>query len=253
VAYQPIFSNWDNDGVSRDNLGPWRNRGVTSINIVSGSTTGYLSTSEGASGSALSDYGRISFAMTGTNSSSFNVLSAFRHTNGSGNAPTGSWMRISGNFGTLWPQSGDSAWTTDDHNRVLRGVVAAQYAPMAPGLFVHPGTNPLWIPGASDVPIFRQAVLLSDLPIARTIDIYSEQSSLDRVGQTVEYPRDTEPSDNRRYMTWRTQTISTSPFGDFRSGVEIIPAQIIISPYIPAPSAAALLGLGGMFAVRRRR
>lgn len=247
VAYQPIFSNWDNDGPSMDNLGAWRNGGVNSALYHNGQSEGYLSPAEGASGAALADYGRVSFVGIATQPSFFNVLSAFRHSDRSNGAPSGSWMRISGSFGSQWPGTAEGPLEIDDGNRILRGVVSAQLAKFNTNLLVPGNLNRFWIGGSTDVALFRQAVLLSDLATSRTISITSEQSSLDRAGANLG------TTDNRRFMTWRTTEYSNNASGDLRTGVDIIPAQIIVSPYIPAPSAFALLAMGGVVAHRRRR
>jgi hypothetical protein len=246
VAYQPIFSNWDNDGPSMDNLGAWRNGGLNRASYSDGTSVGYLAPAEGASGNALADYGRISFVHVATTPETFNVLSSFRHVDGSAGAPAGSWMRVSGSFGNIWPTSGSLPLGTADANRIIRGVVSGQMAKFGTSNPNPDGVNLFWIGGSTDVAIFRQAVLLSDLATARTITITSEQSSLDRAGFNVG------SMDNRRYMKWHTTLHSSVP-GDLYNSVDIIPAQIIVSPYIPAPSAFALLAMGGVVAHRRRR
>lgn len=239
ILYQPTLSNADNEGPSQDSFGAWRNNGRTGFGIPGS----LLSTSEGASAAPLSTYGRVGFGGTGSTDDFQNVHTTFRHTNGSNGAPQGSFLRAAGSFVQQWPIAGDtSAWTVNDSNRFGRGISAMQLSEISP---VNQSLNPNWQGGTTDIVIFRQAVLLSDLGAARVLDLTSDQSFLYRVGRHT-----SNQGDNRRYMTW--WTTPSGPIASYRVGVDIVGAQIIVSPNIPAPGALALLGLGAC-ATRRRR
>ncbi len=243
VLYQPIFSNWDNEGPSQDNIGAWRNGGVGGQSPVGSSPRqGMLTTAEGESGEALTSYGRVGFGAISTNFANQNTLASFRHVDGSFNAPQGSWLRIAGFWVQAWPAMIDGPLTSDLGNRVLRGVSSAQWSEILPG---GNGSNPDWRSQTVDIVVFRQAVLLSDSTMSRTIEISSDHASLDRENWSIGSQNDT------RVMQWHVSSTATT-FGSLRTGVAIDSAEIIIAPNIPSPGAIALLGLGAI-AVRRRR
>ncbi len=235
--YQPMISNWDNDGASRDSLGTWRNGGASG-DYMPGDTM--LSAAEGQSGAPLASYGRVGFGYHGQATQFFNVLTSFHHNNGSFGAPAGSWLRIAGTFGSQWPRTGtEASWGADDANRVLRGVSSTQHVEtLATG-----DPNPFWVGGTQDVVLFRQAIVLSSDSTSRSLAITTDPSTFLRASNLG--------TDNRRYMLWQTFQ-DGPPFGSYRSAVDIVGAEVIVTPNIPAPGFAAFL-TGTLVSSRRQR
>jgi len=234
VLYQPTFSNADNvdGGNGVDNLGPWRNGG-NGGNAIAGSM---LTQAEGDQGTALADYGRVRFGGTATAVTGSNTMTSFRHSGGSDGAPAGSWIRAAGNFVTQWPAPLPAATDATNLNRILRGISSQQQSQASVPAF--------HVLGTSGLVLFRHAIILSNDPAVRDITFSSFTESVRRVGSTTS-------TDDRRYMTW--QTGSADPGSGtlgHRTGVAFLPATISI---IPSPASAALLGLGGLIAARRRR
>lgn len=236
LLYQPVFSNWDNEGASQDDLGAWRNGGVGGDGIANS----ILTASEGLSGAALATYGRVGFGAQRSQSSTFSTITNHRHTGGSSGAPQGSLLRAAGAFATQWPQLNPPAWTIEDSNRVTTGLSARQLSRINPRTGL---VNPFWTDGTTDLVIFRQAVLLSDTDLARTISINSEEAFLEReqfaAGST----------DNRRFMSWWTQETGGA-VTDYRSGVEFLSATIHI---VPSPATGvAIVACASLLLTRRR-
>jgi hypothetical protein len=88
--------------------------------------------------------------------------------------------------------------------------------------------------------ILRQSITLSNDPAVRTLQFSSFIESARRVGGTTS-------TDDTRYMSWQTGTADN---GSHRTGVQYVPGTINV---VPTPASAALLGLGGLIAARRRR
>ncbi|MFN5945162.1 MAG: hypothetical protein ACK5ZG_14720 [Phycisphaerae bacterium] len=236
LLYQPVFSNWDNDGASQDDLGSWRNGGVGGDGIANS----MLTASEGASGAALATYGRVGFGAQRSQSSTFSTITNHRHAGGSSGAPQGSFLRAAGAFATQWPQLNPPAWTIEDSNRITTGMSARQLTRVNPRTGL---VNPFWTGGTTDIVIFRQAVLLSDMDVARTISISSEEAFLER----EQFAAGT--TDNRRFMSWWTQEMGGS-VPDYRSGVEFVSASIHV---VPSPAAGvAMVAFAGLLLTRRR-
>jgi hypothetical protein len=241
ALYQPTFSNADNTGTGAqaDQVGTYVNGG-NGGNSTAGSI---LTTADGNNGGALAGYGRVNFGATVNAATAFNTLSTFRHTAGSDGAPAGSYIRIAGVFVSQWPRVLNPVppvdVVADDLNRILRGVSAQQQSRDLQPTFHTQGLNNV---------IFRQAITLSDDAATRTLQFSSFQEAIRRWGSAT---GTTEP-DDRRYMTWQTSSSNSgSDANGHRTGVEFVPASIIVN--IPTPGAAALMGLGGLMAARRRR
>ncbi len=229
ALYQPTLSNADNTGTGaqQDQIGAWRNGG-NGGNSIAGSM---LSVAEGNQGTALADYGRVLFGGTATAATGSNTMTSFRHTGGSDGAPAGSWIRMAGNFVTQWPAALPAAPAAADTNRILRGISAQQQSFALNSTF--------HVAGLSNV-IFRQAIILSDDPAARTVQFSSFIESARRVANTG--------TDDTRFISWQT---SNSDSGSHRTlGVQYVPANINV---VPTPASMALMGLGGLVAARRRR
>lgn len=230
ALYQPTFSNADNSGAGAqaDQIGPFLNGG-NGGNSVAGSM---LTEADGNNGGPLAGYGRVRFGGTATTATGSNTMTSFRHSAGANGAPAGEWIRMAGSFVTQWPQPLPTATTADNINRILRGISSQQQSQALNSTFHVVGTQGLVI--------FRQALTLSDDPAVRTVQFSSFIESARRVGGTTS-------TDDTRYMTWQTGNADS---GSHRTGVTYVPANINV---IPTPASAALLGLGGLIAARRRR
>lgn len=228
--YQVTFSNADNAGPSRDTPVAFPGDGTSTY------TQNMLTAAEGASGGALSRYGRVTFGGIGQTAAIINRLRVFSHggdvaLNG---APDGSWLRISGEGSTQWPADAlpgvqQSAAT----NLINRGIAAAQSGSGGPG-----SLNTFFVGGVQNLVVFRHAIRLSDLDAQRVMTITTFQGMLNRFGNT---------EDDRRYISWHDST--ALGFGAYRTAVAIVPATIVI----PTPGVFVLLSVGGVFAVGRRR
>lgn len=237
ILYQPVIPNADNEGPVRDELGPWRNGGVSG-NFIPGTL---LSPAEGQDGGPLPSYGRIGFGFFSTEATGSNVLTSFRHSGGSDGAPQGDWLRIAGNFVSQWPSSGTGAWTTDDSNRILRGVSAGQWCRINPLTGV---PNPVWQGGTQDLVIFRQALIVGDAAQDRTIEITMQDEFLRRAGMGVG------STDNRRHVRWFTQDVQQHSAA-YRTSLTITPAIALVTIPSPGLGVAAIAGCAAV--VRRRR
>ncbi len=238
MTFQPVIPNADNEGPVKDELGPWRNGGVTG-NYVPDSM---LTPAEGASGAALASYGRVSFGYPATVATASNILTSFRHTNGSNGAPAGNWLRVAGNYVSQWPVAGDAPdFSVADQNRVLRGVYCAQnsnYLPTGTGL------NPFYVAGSTSVVVFRQSLIVGDENTDRMVDITAEDWSFRRAGTT------SSPTDNRRYISWYTEEVQQ--FGAaYRTSLTVTGARAIVT--VPEPQAFALAVWALPLVARRRR
>jgi hypothetical protein len=240
ITYQPTFSNADNTGAGAtvDTLGSYRNGGNQG-SAIAGSM---LSAAEGNDGNALaSGYGRVVFGGTAANTASQNTVTNFRHGGGAAvaGAPAGSWLRVAGSSVTNWPLAAlptAADATATNLNNINRGVQAGQQAQTNPvtGL-----ANTFHVAGFQNVVIFRGAITLSTDTDVRTLVLSSAAGSLQRVGATNN-------ADDNRFMTWQTNNFGST----IQTGVVTTDASIRI---IPTPATAALLGLGGLVAARRRR
>ena len=236
ALYQPTISNADNQGPVMDELGTWRNGGVGAQSIPAG----MLSIAEGNDGGQLPSYGRIGFGAIGTSAFTLNTLSSFRHVDGSNGAPPGSWLRLAGSYVSQWPVAGSGpGWTTDDGNRILRGVPAAQGSRLSAG--GTGGPNPYWRGGTLDLVLIRQSLTLGDLAINRAIEITTEERFIRRVNLSS-------GTDNRRYVSWYTQDAQLFSSA-YRTSLTITPA--IALDTIPAPGAAVVVL--ACLCIRRRR
>lgn len=240
ITYQPTFSNADNTGAGAtvDTLGSYRNGGNQG-SAIAGSM---LSAAEGNDGNALaSGYGRVVFGGTAANTASQNTVTNFRHGGGAAvaGAPAGSWLRIAGSSVTNWPLAAlptAADATATNLNNINRGVFANQAAQTNPvtGL-----VNTFHVAGTQNLVVFRGAITLSTDTDLRTLVLSSAAGTQQRVGAT-------NSADDTRFMTWQTGNFGTT----IQTGVLITDASIAI---IPTPATAALLGLGGLVAARRRR
>ncbi len=237
ALYQPIIPNADNEGPVMDQLGPWRNGGNDGQNIAGS----LLSVAQGNNGAPLTTYGRVGFGLPVASATGFNTHTLFRHSGESNGAPPGDWLRISGTFGAQWPVSGnETTWTSDDSNRVLRGMAAAQYSRAISG----GEQNSHWRGGTQNLVILRQALFIGDASQERSLEITCDEASLRRAEMTQE------STDNRRYVSWYTQDIQT--FTDaYRTSLTVTPALAFVT--VPAPGTAACVGVLTCFLSRRRR
>ncbi|HLP84384.1 MAG TPA: hypothetical protein VK157_08540 [Phycisphaerales bacterium] len=237
MRYQPTFSNTINSGVSVDTNAPFRNGG-TSGSGIAGSM---LTASEGASGSQLASYGRVTYGGFAANSQTQTVLTQFRHGGGfAGNgAPAGSWIRLAGDFVTNWPSPTIPAGTATatSINTVLRGVSATQLSRINP---LTGSINTNFVAGTQDMVVFRGALLLANNDDVRTIVISNAEGSLLRAGGL-------NGADDRRYVSWFTNDAGAT----VRTSVAIESASIFVN--VPTPGAVSVVGVAGLLAVRRRR
>jgi hypothetical protein len=238
MAYQPTFSNIDNTGPDVDQLAPWRNGGVQGDPI----SNSMLTEAEGASGSALTSYGRVRFGGTAANSSSQNIVTTHRHGGdfAPARAPAGSWLRVAGSFVTLWPLPTlplNVDATANDLNNINRGLRASQ--PSLINAITNGPPYPFHVQGTQNLVVFRGALLLS--PDARADNI-----TLGIAAGTQQRAGGVNSDDDTRFIAWQTGIIDN---GSWRTGFTINSATIVI----PAPGFAALLGASTLFVIRRKR
>lgn len=242
VYYQPIISNVDNTGAasSADQLGVWRNGGVSGI----GNTTlrpGLLTTNEGNSSASLASYGRVQYGFTSrSNTPGFSGgLIDHHHSGGSNDAPLGDYIRIAGNRALQWyaPEL-PTALGPDLYNRVLWGVVSDNPTRNSTG-------SSFFLTGSQDIVIFRHSLILSaDNFNPRVIDINAEAATMRRTGGTT-------GDDDTRFMSWMlSNDAGPGSTGTERVGVEYVRAEIVV---VPAPTGIALIFTGASAALRRRR
>ena len=239
ALYQPVFTNADNTdgGNGIDVLGAWRNGGVSG-NSIAGSM---LTQAEGNTGSQLVSYGRVRFGGTAAVATSSNVLTTFRHSGGADGAPAGDYVRVAGNFVSQWPRSLAGPVppldvTTDDVNRVLRGVSSQQQSQALSPAFHVMGTQGLVV--------FRGSIVTSNSPFMRGMELTTSREFFRRVGGAT----GADEGDDRRYITWQTGSSDSGSHRTLEPG--IVPA--IFFP-IPAPGAGVVCGVALVFASRRRR
>jgi len=238
ITYQPTFSNIDNtaDG-GIDQLLPWRNNGTQGITVLNS----MLTTAEGASGSPLDTYGRVRFGATTANSSSQNIITTHRHGGdfAAAGAPAGSWLRVSGSFGSSWPLAAlptVADATAANLNAINRGVQANQASHVSPIGF--PSTWHVF--GTQQLVIFRGALQLSDRADARSLELSSAGGTQQRVGGVNN-------ADDTRFMAWQ---LGASDNGSWRVGVQTLPATITV---IPAPATLTGLAMLSLATARRSR
>lgn len=235
IFYQPVFSNVDNDGAgaTQDSLGAWRNNGISGQGNTNLSP-GLLSVAEGNDSATLASYGRVRYGFTSrsTTAGSSGALGGIRHSGGSAGAPAGNFIRIAGANNPNWYPASIPNGTVELNNQILWGVVSDNNA----------ATSTWFTTGTSNLAIFRQAFIASTDDSVRTVTLNSERATLRRAGGGA-------GTDDLRFMTWALAGEGGAT-ATVRVGVEYIGATINI---IPTPGAAALLGLGGLVAARRRR
>ncbi len=231
--YQVSFSNTDNTGPSRDALVAFPGDGTSTFQ------QNMLTAADGENGSPLPAYGRTGFDYYGQFAGFLNRLRIFRHGGDSpqAGAPSGSWLRVAGEFVTSWPDAQlPGVPTLQQGNAILRGIASAQLAPEVPvGL-----PNTRFRGGVSDLVVFRHAVVLSDLVDEREVTLSIAEGSLQRAVSNSS-------SDDRRFIKWHESRVGA--LGSYRTSVAIVPATIVI----PAPSIASTFALAGLVATRRRR
>lgn len=231
--YQVSFSNADNTGPSQDALVAFPGDGTSSF------LENMLTAADGENGSPLPAYGRTGFDHYGQIAGALNRLRIFRHGGDSpqAGAPSGSWLRVAGEFVTSWPVAQlPGVPTVQQGNAILRGISSAQLAPDGP--LGSPNTR--FRGGVSNLVVFRHAVVLSDLADEREVTLSIAEGSLQRVVAN-------RSSDDRRYIQWHESRLGV--LGTYRTSVAIVPATIVI----PTPGVLAVVGLSGMLAARRRR
>jgi len=241
MRFQPTFSNADNtanfDGV--DNLGQWRNGGEQASTIANS----MLTAAEGASGSPLATYGRVTFGAPAMTAAAFNLVTTHRHGGISpvAGAPAGTWLRVAGSSVTNWPlatmPTGAQA-TTANLNNISRGIAAGQNSQINP---ITNQPNTFYVAGTQNLVVFRGSFIASESAAQRTVTLSIAAGSMLRVGG-ANNPDDT------RFIGWHRGPLDLATW---RTGFVIEDAQIRIN--IPTPAAPAILGLAGLLACRRRR
>ncbi|HLP85921.1 MAG TPA: hypothetical protein VK157_16335 [Phycisphaerales bacterium] len=233
--YQISFSNADNSGTSKDNLAAFPSNGFSNY------TNNLLTAADGANGTALPAYGRVTYGYVGQFFGAQNVLTNFRHGGDSSQAgaPAGSWLRVAGSFVNAWPAQTLSATqaTATALNNIVRGVNATQQSQVQPILNT---PNTYFAGGVHNIVVFRHALTLSDSDIARSIEISIPEGSLQRAGSA-------NSGDDRRFITWHDQVVGDT--GTYRTSVAIVPATIVI----PTPGVFTFLALTSLLAAHRRR
>lgn len=227
LYYQTIIFPVMMNGSSQDQLGAWRNGGIsgqTNTTIAQG----LLSQAEGNSSNMLADYGRVHFGFTqrSTVAGSSGPLMAHRHFPGQRGAPVASpcgddtdltgygFMRIAGANLTDW-YPGVCPANCPPSNGVLWGNVADNNST----------TSTWFLAGTQEIPIFRQA-FISGNATPRRVTITSEQASI----ATVYAPL------NERSMTWALAGEGGST-ASVRVGLEVIPAVIRVMNFeVPCPT-----------------
>jgi hypothetical protein len=218
--YQIIFGGVDNAGPLLDTHAPFRNGGV-SADFLPGTM---LSQTEAASGASLPSYGRSAYGSAITGNATQNVLTQFRHSDGSGFAPPGDWLRIGGNSQSMWPD-------------VQSSTILARGIPLSQSPQVNPATgqvNTRYIQGGQSIVVFRGALDLGDAS-NRTITITSGQPTF-TAGTVL------------GAFGWFTNQFGGSP----RLSTGFV--QDATVTVVPSPSVLALsLSLGTLAALLRRR
>ncbi len=237
IYYQPVLSNVDNEGqgAQADQLGTWRNNGVSG----QGNTTlqqGLLNLAEGGDSSELASYGRVRFGFTSrsTTAGSSGGLIGHRHSAGSNEAPEGNFLRIAGSNNTQWYPSTIPNGSVPLNNRILWGVVSDNPSDL---------TSTWYVPGLQNVVIFRQAFIASGDAVqgdSRVVTLSSEAATLQRAGGSSGI-------DDMRFMTWTWGATDPEPI---RTGVEYIPATITI---VPTPATTVVVVSVLLSSQRRRK
>jgi hypothetical protein len=196
---------------------------------------GAVSLEEGAASSQLAGYGRVHFGFTSrsTTAGSSGPLTGFRHTDGSGQAPPGSHIRIAGGNNPEWYPATIPSGTTALNNQLLWGVISDNATDLESTWFVS---------GTQDIVMFRQAFIAStDVPESpRVVTMFSEAATLRRTDGSS-------GTNDTRFMSWAWGATDPQPI---RVGVEYIPATIII---VPGPGVVFGLGTGLLAVCRTRR
>jgi hypothetical protein len=240
---QPYFSNADNSGASQDGLAPF-------ARLASGTFGATSLTPAQAAATDTGVTGRVNFGRTAMQSSTFNVLTFFRHGGGGAQngAPAGSFLRIAGSgtwagsdnpqgtgANNQWPAASNPTGVAAEIQKVLRGINLGQAGDPLPA------GAPYTFTAGTDVVVFRGAfVVSSDAGQNRTVSLTSDSSTLAREGGA-------NSTDDRRRVIWKAS--NGEAVGGIKSSVAFVPATIVI----PTPASIALMGLGGLVVARRRR
>ncbi len=221
LTFQPTISNVSNT----DEVAPFSNRGN---NTNGGSVQLDATPIDGP-------FGRVSpFAATGPNSTQF--YRAHYHTNGSGGAPAGSYLRIARNDISNWMGNGVTNGTAAVNNfNGTGGLALVQKARQ----FVNPATDPAFRSGFQSIVLFQFALTLGDTSRPGNVMIIS--TPLSGFGQTQ--------SDGLRRASWFASDVDTS--GSLKTSLSVTDARIT---FVPAPGGVAGFAviLAG-WATRRKR
>lgn len=214
MYYQPVLSNVDNAGSEQDQVGVFRQP-----------PNAILSAAEGATTFPLPSYGRVVY---GSNASL--SFAAHRHSNGSNGAPPGEYIRIAQTAASQWyPPNGTG--------NLSEGVVSDNPS----------SSSTTFVPGTQNLVIFRQAFIASAEAQTqpRVVSLFIDPASLQRAGGSG-------GTDDTRFMTWAAPGEGGST-ATIRSGVEYVPATIVIVPGPGALGVVCMCWASMVCGSRRRR
>lgn len=201
----------------------WRNTGLQDVfgALVNGGQGSNTSTPPGAVPDAPGQYGRISpFASRATNG--FQALTGFvQSISGT------TYLRIAQQYGSDW--IGQGLNVSGD-----RGVPISQLSSIG-----RTTSDPAFNNSLTNIVVFKFNITLSTTAVARTMTVDIPPGGFGNLNTTT----------GVREVRWYASM--SEPTGSIRGGAAV--TQATITEVIPAPGAAALLGLGGLAAARRRR
>jgi uncharacterized protein (TIGR03382 family) len=215
LVFQPTVSNWDSTPPA-DTLLPFVNGGAGSnTSTPLGVVT---NTADPTQFGRITPWGRSALSTT-------SFLRGHVHTGGAGGAPAGTWLRIA--------QAQVTSWIAGTGNTTGgSGVPIAQLSNVG-----RTTNDPAFNTSLLNIEVFKFGIVLGDL-IPRTMIVDSPEEGFGNRNSTT----------GEREVYWfATLTEAT---GSIRGTAVVNTASIVV---VPAPGAAALLGLGALVIRRRRR